>query len=196
MGWGGLLAGCTKVVGVLGYERVSGTRLELLSAGKVVFWVIQRLSMSHFPIITLSSNQQVLQKTGCATLLALSCKYDFIRKVSVTLWVINCFEVNKLNGGEEVRGVSQLGDKYPCPLLGVKQYYGIVIRKGTFISWIWIFRIRKFWWFWECLYYFLDSFSIQQPLLNIMYLRKLSNITLMFHNNETFLFLGTLFSSI
>lgn len=87
-----------KVVGALCYERVSGTCLELLSAGKVEFWVIQRLSMSHSLIITLSSIQQVLQTTGRTTLLALSCKYDFIREVSVTSWVINCWGVNKLLG--------------------------------------------------------------------------------------------------
>lgn len=33
-----------RVVGVLYYERVSGTCLELLSAGKVVFCAFQRLS--------------------------------------------------------------------------------------------------------------------------------------------------------
>lgn len=71
-------------------ERVSGTCLELLSAGKVAFWVIQRLCMSHSLIITLSSNQQVLQTTGCATLLALSCKYDFSQELSLTFWVIKC----------------------------------------------------------------------------------------------------------
>lgn len=43
-----------RAVGVLCYERVSGTCLELLSAGKVVFWGIQRLSVSHSLIITLS----------------------------------------------------------------------------------------------------------------------------------------------
>lgn len=90
-GWAevGFLAGCT-VVGVLGYERISGTCLELLRAGKVVFWQIQRLNMSHSPVITLSSNKQVLLNTGCATLLALSRKYDFSWEVSVTLWVIKC----------------------------------------------------------------------------------------------------------
>ena len=87
-----------KVVGALCYERVSGTCLELLSAGKVEFWVIQRLSMSHSLIITLSSIQQVLQTTGRTTLLALFCKYDFIREVSVTSWLINCRGVNKLLG--------------------------------------------------------------------------------------------------
>ena len=63
-------------MGVLGYERVSGTCLELLSAGKVVFSLIQGLNMSRSPVITLSSNKQVLLKTGCIMLLALSRKYD------------------------------------------------------------------------------------------------------------------------
>lgn len=42
-----------RVVGVLGYERVSGTRLKLLIAGKVEVRPFQTLSVSRSLIITL-----------------------------------------------------------------------------------------------------------------------------------------------
>ncbi len=92
--------------------------------------------MSHSLIITLSSTQQVLQTIGCATLLALSCKYDFSQEVSGTLWVIKCYEVNRVVG-KRVWNVSQLVRryKYPCPPLGEMQCCVIVmIRNDTSFS--------------------------------------------------------------
>lgn len=89
MSWGVLLAGCAESWECWVMKESLARSLELLSAGKVMFWVIQTLSMSHSPIITLSSNR------CCRRLVAplfwlIPVNMTFSREVSVTLRLIKC----------------------------------------------------------------------------------------------------------
>lgn len=98
MGWGGLLAGCTELWECYIMKKSLAHVLSYSVLERLCSLRSRDLAMSQCPIITLISNQQVLQMTGCATLLARFFKYECSQEMLLTMWVTDCSKVNKLTG--------------------------------------------------------------------------------------------------
>lgn len=112
MGWGGLLASCTESWECYIMKESLAHVLSYSVLERFCSWHSRDLAVSQCLIITLISNQQVLQMTGCDTLLARFFKYECSQEMLLTLWVTDCYKVNKLMG-KRVWSHARLGRKHP-----------------------------------------------------------------------------------